>query len=181
MALKGFLSTDNYTVVVINDYDKKEKRLTFDATTYADATKTSVISESAYDVSVDMARCSSVISKDITSIPADAAEGSRYIVGDCSDSPLSGVIGAIATRGTTNNDWTIESKADGACVHVIDEDAYYVRKDGSWILSDANDMTPARWDELFNPNLFDAANANLMQAIYDYLKTTDEFSHTVDA
>ena len=179
MALKGFLSADNYTVVVVDDYDKKEKNLTFNAITYSDSSKTSILSESSYQVHAAGCENSSVLSMNVTSVPTDASPGDSYVVGDSLESPFNGMAGTIAVRGASATDWSMESVMDGRCVYVEDEDAHYMREDGTWVLATADHMTPARWDQLFDPNIFNAVNANLMQAIYDYLKTTDEFAHTI--
>jgi len=181
VALKGFLSAENYTVITIDAYDKQEKRLVFIARTFTDSTKVELLSETTFNATADMAGFRTVISKDITSVPENPVEGDSYIVGSTSEAPFNGMEGCVAVCGENPGDWMFFSIVDGECTYVTDEDMYYMRKDGSWMLPSSEDMTPAKWDLLFDPNIFEAAGANLIQAIYTYLKTTPQFSHTVDA
>jgi len=178
MALKGFLSTDNYTVVIIDSYDKKEKQLNFVARTYVDDSKDEILTEANYELAADLSKCFSVLSKDITSVPASPNEGDAYIVGDLDTPPFHGMTGTIATR--TGGTWSFMGIIDDICIHVADEDLHYICKSGTLALTTDSDMTPTKWDALFSPVVYDATGANLMQAIFDYLKTTPEFAHTTD-
>lgn len=179
MALKGFLSTDNYTVVIVDEYDKQNKRLSFVARTYIDDSKEEVLTESNYDIEAPMEMCCEVLSKDTTSVPGSPSEDDKYIVGSTNEAPWHGMAGAIATWKAGN--WQFETCADTHVAYVADEDEHYVMKDGSWELGGDDLMTGDRWDARFGAAEFEAEDQNLLQAIYDWLKEQPEFEHTTDA
>jgi hypothetical protein len=181
MALKGFLSADNYTVVMIGEYDKHKRYLSFIARTYTDSTKQEILCETGYQVQAPEDQYRVVLTKDIISIP-DADPGDCFIVKSCSEAPFHGMEGCIAIRGANSSQWSFETITNNGCVYVIDEDEYYQKKDGEWVLMDSpSDITPESWEAKFGAANFDAENANLMQAIYDWLKNKPEFEHATDA
>lgn len=179
MALKGFIHSDNYSVVSIQNYSKDDKRLLVNVETYQDDTKSVVICKNEYVV--EGKKHKSVTDRDLIVKPAleDRIPGTSFIVGTNDDPYLRDFKDRIIKIGSEGK-MSLLNPSPGYLIYLESDGQYYEFKDGTWVTPSVKTVTLDSWDSMFGPDIVSGLNNNEFKAAYNYLKTLPEWQHTTD-
>ena len=187
MALKGFLTESDYSVIDIHQYDHRKRALHFELITYQSSAKSIELSRLSFDASY---RSDKIITVEdfISDIPPQNPQvGQKFAIRKCNEPPFHNMSNHVVEyTGQKHGGWLFTGIYDDDInVFVKSTQKFYYpsqEMDGNWFeIEKLTMLTKEEWDMRFSPSSLEESDANLIKAIYLYLSTKSGFEHTVEA
>lgn len=192
MALLNALKTGTYSTVRISRYNKHgvDKEIRFWVDIWEDNTKSKLlvsIEKTLGQVDVDF----TIPDRGQNKAPSSPSYGDTIVVGDAPTGDIANFPprhilewvenGSFDINGDPVDGWVaIDNLVDDMPIYVTSEDKYYKVRDGSWIELKGF-IGSTEWGQWFDSGNWSASGSNMLTSIYEYLKTTAEFDHCIDA
>lgn len=186
MALKGFLTESDYSVVDVHQYDHKSRILHFELITYQSSAKNIELSRLSFDASYKADKLITVEDFISDTPPQNPQVGQKFAIRRCDEPPFHNMSNHVVEHtGERHGGWLFTSlyNDDDVSVFVKSTQKFYRPSqdvDGVWNqVEKLNTLTMEQWDMRFSPSSLEEDGANLIKAIYTYLSTKSGFEHTV--
>jgi hypothetical protein len=178
MALKGFFTTDSYSVLHLKEYDKHNQFIRCEVVTYRDDTKRDKISTQSYSWYVGIH--SDVNHLNLVSLPDPLVAGNAWVVSDNPDEHLKDYKKMIVSC-KIDGKWSLITPGKGMLIKDLSTGDWLEWSGTTWVTVNYNGFTEDTWNSLFGVNVIELDGNNEIKACYEHLKTMPGWTHTVDA